>query len=254
MNKYIFDLLYHLVESLALAEKDDKMFGTQEQAKLALDHVERIIRTKMELLNKPSEQRVKPIGWSFAVLEVAVRWLIRQCGRIETECRHKSMDLVFKLTPCITGIKDTKDYFKSRLDIDTELYFLARFEGSTDKREVFKDSLSTYTTLNELVDGTDHFQLSSIQTWLGMLIAPLDCYTWVFGQRLLTPRDLFEKGKSCIWLSLQYFVDHIINADLVDMIKKVYKFQHKTECPNIIVCTPSELEEYRTAKCTALIR
>lgn len=48
VNKFIFELLYHLVQSLALAEKDDKMLGTQEQCKLALDHVERIIRVKVK--------------------------------------------------------------------------------------------------------------------------------------------------------------------------------------------------------------
>lgn len=48
VNKFIFELLYHLIESLALAEKDDKMLGTQEQCKQALDHVERIIRVKVK--------------------------------------------------------------------------------------------------------------------------------------------------------------------------------------------------------------
>lgn len=48
VNKFTFELLYYLIESLALAEKDDKLLGTQEQCKLALDHVERIIRVKVE--------------------------------------------------------------------------------------------------------------------------------------------------------------------------------------------------------------
>lgn len=177
VNKHIFELLYYLIESLALAEKDDKMFGTQEQTKLALDHVERIISTKKELLNQVNEIRVKPPGWTLSVLEVAVRWLLRQCGRVETECRHKAMDLVFKLTPCISGIKETKEYFKARLESDSEAYFLARFEGSAEKKEILKESLCNFRILTDL--GTDHFQLSFIQTWLGMLIAPLDCYTWV---------------------------------------------------------------------------
>lgn len=47
VNKFVFELLYYLIESLALAEKDDKMLGTQEQCRQALDHVERIIRVKV---------------------------------------------------------------------------------------------------------------------------------------------------------------------------------------------------------------
>ncbi len=68
VNKYIFELLYYLIESLAMAEKDDKMYGTQEHCKLALDHVERIVRTKSELLNQRNSDRVKPPGWSEPVL------------------------------------------------------------------------------------------------------------------------------------------------------------------------------------------
>ena len=127
VDAHIFDLLYHLVESLALAEHDDKMCGTQEQTKLALDHVERIMRAKTELLNAAGEKRVKPAGWSVAVMEVAVRWLVRQCGRAETECRHKAMDLVFKLAPCITGVKVQlccSSSFSLRLKIDIILFVI----------------------------------------------------------------------------------------------------------------------------------
>jgi DNA-dependent protein kinase catalytic subunit len=67
-NKHIFELLYYLIESLAMAEKDDRMYGTQEHCKLALDHVERIIRTKSEALNQRNPDRVKPPGWSESVL------------------------------------------------------------------------------------------------------------------------------------------------------------------------------------------
>jgi DNA-dependent protein kinase catalytic subunit len=254
VNIYIFDLLYHLIESLALAEKDDKMFGTQDQIKLGLDHVERIMRGKMELLNSPNEHRIKPLGWSVPVLEVAVRWLVRQCGRIETECRHKSMDLVYKLAPCITGIKDTKEYFKTKLDKESETHFLDRFEGSqTNKKD---DSLSNYKTLTDLIESSSshNSQLPFILKWLGALTAPLDCYTWVFGQRLLTPNQLFGRGKSCIWTSLQYFIDNIVNVDLTELIQINYKLKNNKECLDVIVCTPNELEDYHKAKCTALIR
>jgi DNA-dependent protein kinase catalytic subunit len=249
VNKYVFELLYYLIESLAIAEKDDKMYGTQEHCKLGLDHVERIIRIKSELLNQRSSERVKPMGWSESVLEVAVRWLMRQCGRIETECRHKSMELVYKLIPCINGIKETREYFQLRLKTETEVYFLARFEGSTEKKEILKDSLCNFKTLEDL--GVENFQITKIQTWLSMLTAPLDCYSWVFGERLLTPANLFSQNKSCIWHSLSYFIENIINYDLVDLIKKVYiQNGNKT----LILCSPSEIEEYKKAKCTSLIR
>jgi DNA-dependent protein kinase catalytic subunit len=250
VNKHIFELLYYLIESLSLAEKDDKMHGTQELAKLGLDHVERIIRTKSEILNQRNNERVKPPGWSESLLEVAVRWLMRQCGRTETECRHKSMDLVFKLAPFIEGIKETKKYFQVKYELEKETYFLARFEGSTEKREILKDCLCNFPTLKDL--GTTRFQISSIQTWLTMLVAPLDCYCWVFGERLLTPLNLFSSGKSVIWSSLSYFIENMINLDLNDLIKNIYITNIDQQELN--VHTPNELEDYRRSKCTAIIR
>lgn len=41
--------------------------------------------------------------WSVVKLDIAVRWLMRQCGRPQTDCRHACMKLVHQLAPCITG-------------------------------------------------------------------------------------------------------------------------------------------------------
>lgn len=168
------------------------------------------------------------------MLEVAIRWLMRQCGRIETECRHKSMELVHKLTPCINGVKDTREYFQLKLKHDGVGYFIGRFEGSVQKNLLFRDSLANFKTLPELGsgDGDDStYQLSFVLTWLGMLVAPLDCYTWIFGERLMQPSVLFGDAatpnapnpqKTCIWTSLSYFFDNVVNLDLTDLIKRVY--------------------------------
>ena len=184
VNKHIFELLYFLTESLALAERDDKMYGTQGHSRIGLDHVERIIRVKRQLLNERRTDRVKPVGWSEAILEVAVRWLMRQCGHMEIECRHKCMDLAFKLAPCIDGIHDTKEYFQLRLRTETETYFLARFEGGSSSERnniIYKDALNSYKTLDDLVgpwesDGGRRRsgigsggQLAKIHAWLAML-------------------------------------------------------------------------------------
>ena len=110
---------------------------------------------------------------------------MRQCGRSETECRHKSMELAYKLAPAIHNITDTKQYFQLKLATDTNMYFIARFEGFTNT-----DSLSNFTTLPLLAK--EQFQVSFCKSWLAMLIAPLDCYSWVFSERLLTPQDIFK--------------------------------------------------------------
>jgi hypothetical protein len=73
----------------------------------------------------------------------------------------------------IEGVKDTKSYFKLKLEKESELYFLARFEGVVEKKEILKNSINNYKTLVDL--GTDRFQLSLVTAWLAMLTAPLDC-------------------------------------------------------------------------------
>lgn len=191
---------------------------------------------KTEILNQKNTERVRPLGWSEAVLEVAVRWLMRQCGRIETECRHKSMELVHKLTPCIAG-KETREYFQLKLQCEGDSYFLARFEGSVEKRDLFKNSLVNFKTLPELSNAnmsneeagstnsedSSHYQLSYVLTWLSMLVAPLDCYSWIFGERLMQPSALLgPTSKTCIWTSLSYFIENIVNYDLVNLIKRIY--------------------------------
>ncbi len=36
-------------------------------------------------------------------LSVLVVWLLRQCGRPQTECRHQCMMLIYKLTSLLPG-------------------------------------------------------------------------------------------------------------------------------------------------------
>jgi len=178
-----------------------------------------------------------------------VRWLMRQCGRNETECRHKAMELAYKLAPAIHGITDTKDYFQLKLKTEGELYFIARFEGFSDKRDIVRDSLSNFKQLTDLATSGCYFQVSFVKAWLGMLIAPLDCYSWVFTERLLTPANIFNSSnKSCLWLSVHYFIENIINLSLDEVCHRVQPSSaHFT-------CTPHEIEEYKSAKCTAIVR
>lgn len=275
VNLYIFELFYYLIECLALCEHDDKMAGTQEQCKLALDHCERIIRVKRDLLNQFNAKRVKPYGWSEAVIEVAVRWLLRQCGRVETECRHKSMELVYKLAPCIRNTKDAKEYFQSKFKTDGELYFVQRFEGTLVIKKNYannlKHSLSTFPTLVDLLSETlvqtnsnsdgnstsnEHLNQfpNLIKIWLSMLIAPLDCYLWVFNERLLTAVNLLSTNKTIVWKSIVYFVDKIALYDLNEIYLSLYSNSDKNAFNREFLFTPSEIEDYRKHKCTLIVR
>ena len=258
VNMYIFELLYYFIECLAICENDDPMYGTQEQAKIALDHIERIIREKSKLLSNPSQHRVKPLGWAQPLLEVAVRWLLRQCGRVETECRHKSMELIYKLSPLIFGDKSARDYFQSKYKTDGDVYFLQRFEGGLkSEASNFKNCLlGDYPTLNDFIEKTNDEKMNKIpqfiKIWLSMLIAPLDCYLWIFKVGLLTPLNLFSSNKTVIWKSIAYFIDKIAFYDLHELHKNV--FDTVSDDDESSLFTPSEIDEFRRKKCTTIVR
>ena len=112
VDRFTFDILVHFVESLSIAHVDEKSLGTQDQCKKALEHLEKIIRLRADLLRKESTIRAEPAEWSKRTLDIAVRWLTRQCGRTQTECRHACMKLVYQLAPLIQGINTPIDYFQ----------------------------------------------------------------------------------------------------------------------------------------------
>jgi len=49
--------------------------------------------------------------WEDASLTSAVDWLLGQCGRTQTECRHTCMQLVYNLSPCLPGLLLFTDFF-----------------------------------------------------------------------------------------------------------------------------------------------
>ena len=51
-----------------------------------------------------------------------------------------------------------------------------------------KHGIEGFPTLDKV---SSIFSLQSSLSWFDMVLAALDCYTWVFGENLLTPADLF---------------------------------------------------------------
>lgn len=51
-----------------------------------------------------------------------------------------------------------------------------------------KQGIEGFPTLDKVAPV---FSLETALSWFDMVLAALDCYTWVFGENLLTPADLF---------------------------------------------------------------
>ena len=75
-------------------------------------------------------------------------------------------------------------------DIVTQFSFTARFEGGGYIGTV---KLGIDGAV-QLTDKSDTFSLAVVTDWFDSVLAALDCYTWVFGEGLLSPGELFSKS------------------------------------------------------------
>ncbi|CAF4534865.1 unnamed protein product, partial [Rotaria sp. Silwood2] len=186
IDVYTLQLLYVFVESLAIAQGDDPSLGTQRQAIETLSHVQRIIKEKSQVFIKETSKQHRPSSWTDATFDVAVRWLLRQCGRIETESRRKYIELACTFIPLLSGIRSIREYFELKVKSDGNVYFIELFEGtlSKEKKRKFKANLANQTCFTNM---SEQFSVPMVYQWLDTVIASLDCYTWVYSQGFLNP-------------------------------------------------------------------
>lgn len=247
VDQFIFNILVHFVKSLAISHSDEKSLGVHIQCNKALDHLERIIIKKADLLMKVNNQRKEPSYWTQVTLDYAVRWLVRQCGRPQTECRHACMKLVYKLAPYIQGIKSTKEYFNIFLKKEGPKYFLFRFEGGGDGA-IPGESLTDCPTL----ENKETFNLQETCQWFECILAALDCYIWVFDDDLLTSAEMFVdigSESTKIFHALCYFLEHVTFFSAQEMAAK-----NKGDLDESIYFTPREQEKFNRIKCTVIVR
>ncbi|ELU11183.1 hypothetical protein CAPTEDRAFT_224273 [Capitella teleta] len=247
VDQFSLQILSVLVNSLALAHRDDKSLGTQEQCKSALLHVERILIKKQVTFNKDSKQRIKPRGWRDANMTTAVRWLLRQCGRPQTECRHVCMRLVCQLAPCVHEINGARELFSVLLSQGNSEYFIQRFEfGMYSSARMGLNQKPTMSRVQE------NFSLNAACTWFDLVLATLDCYTWVFGERLMSPNQILiasnNKG-TIIFQVLHHFMEELAQEDISAAVKLFPKVADGSS-----IFTPREREDYNQTKCTVIVR
>ncbi|XP_071815133.1 DNA-dependent protein kinase catalytic subunit-like [Apostichopus japonicus] len=245
VEQFTFEILATFVQSLAMAHHDAKSLGTQEQASEVLKHLERIMKSKANILNKESKHRRIPsnLPGNCKTLSHLLVWLINQCGSPATECRHQCMALVFNLSSVLPGSNSANVWMKNTLKEKGASYFINRFEGGGGR-----DGTKNGIQVSPRIDLKDQpFSLSAICNWFDLLLGALDCYTWIFGQRLLTPSELFHAPSSSnLTKSLQYFLDDFAQHDLEHVALSLA--QHGG------IFTPWEQERYNQSKCTVAVR
>ncbi|XP_033121520.1 DNA-dependent protein kinase catalytic subunit-like [Anneissia japonica] len=247
VDMFTFEMLVVYVRSLALAHHDDKSLGTQEQGSEVLKHLGRIVKEKAALFNKTSKLRRLPRGFPqdmSPTLSHMILFLLTECGRPQTECRHQCMNLVSQLTPLQPGGCRTSDWMKNTLKEKGPDYFCSRFEGGggTGSAAV---GIRKYLTLPSM---SSAFSLKISTRWFDNILAALDCYCWSFGERLVTPSDVFtSRSNTALFESMEFFLQKLAMSD-INAATRLFR----TKASDTF--TPREHEEYNYAKCTVTVR
>ncbi|GAB6025762.1 hypothetical protein CHUAL_011747 [Chamberlinius hualienensis] len=250
VDRFIIEILYYFIESLAMADKDEKHFGTLEKCQAALKCVEKIIVVKSSMLQKKNAVRRKPQDFEHfqntdSDWDQMLLWLLNQFGRPESECRHYCMHLLTKLTS-IASAQGTTAYFESLLKLKGAGYFVSMFEGDSKIKSERLQIRNCPLMTDYLKNG---FSIVGAMSWLQLILSCLDCYTYVIAKNFLQSSDLFAaNSQSVVFKVVNYFNSDVALANLLssDFCKNL--------SINTDIFTPSEINDYCQLKCTVIVR
>ncbi|XP_078072249.1 DNA-dependent protein kinase catalytic subunit isoform X3 [Mustelus asterias] len=247
VEQFVFEVLVVYLESLALAHSDDKSLGTVQQCCDTIDHLKRIIKQKAHALNKPVKRRV-PRGFSSdqkLCLTDIVMWLLAQCGRPQTECRHKCMELFYELVPLLPGNKTPSSWLDEIIKENGVSFLVNKFEGAGNDLDRCS-GIIFHPTFNDL---QEPFSVRAALQWMDMLLAALDCYNTFIGLHLIKPNELLGTcQKSGFMKALHFFLKNLAMHDIT-AAEKCFAYGIKG-----ILFSPREREEYNYSKCTIIVR
>uniref|UniRef100_A0A4W3HBY9 DNA-dependent protein kinase catalytic subunit n=1 Tax=Callorhinchus milii TaxID=7868 RepID=A0A4W3HBY9_CALMI len=243
VDQFIFEVLVVYVESLALAHADDNSLGTVQQCCDAIDHLNRIIKQKASALNKPIKGRV-PRGFppdQPVSLKEVVMWLLTQCGRPQTECRHKCMVLFYELVPLLPGNKTPSCWLADVLKERGVSFLIGKFESAGSDHAKCSGIIYQPT----LKDLQEPFSVRAALQWMDMLLAALDCYNTFVRLAMVKPSELLGEYS---FVSMNFFLKTLARHDITAA----------EECFTLgvkgVLFSPREREEYNYCKCTIIVR
>nr|XP_055174250.1 DNA-dependent protein kinase catalytic subunit isoform X3 [Nyctereutes procyonoides] len=247
VEQFVFEALVTYLESLALAHTDEKPLGTIRQCCDAIDHLRRIIEKKHVSLNKVKKRR-RPRGFppsaSLCLLDM-VQWLLAHCGRPQTECRHKSIELFYKFVPLLPGNKSPSLWLKDILKNKDTSFLINTFEGGGGGCDRPSGILAQPTLFH--LQGP--FSLRAALQWMDMLLAALECYnTFIEEKTLKAPDVLGTETQSSLWKAVAFFLENIAMHDIT-AAEKCFSTGAAGHRPS-----PQEGERYNYSKCTIVVR
>uniref|UniRef100_A0AAR2L7W1 DNA-dependent protein kinase catalytic subunit n=1 Tax=Pygocentrus nattereri TaxID=42514 RepID=A0AAR2L7W1_PYGNA len=239
VEQFVFEVLVVFVESLALAHSDEKSLGTVQQCCSALDHLKRIIEHKADSLNQSTKRRTPrgfPPEQTVSLCDV-VMWLLTQCGRPQTECRHKCMELFYEFVPLLSGKPSPAQWLEEQVKKEGQRFLIARLEGG---------GLLCQPTLREV---EAPFSVRAALQWMDLLLATLDCYNTFTGLRLIQPQRILGDEKSSFLPAIRFFLTELAMHDM-KAASACFRVSDSTS-PHF---SHRERELYNYNKCTIVVR
>uniref|UniRef100_A0A3Q3H2P1 DNA-dependent protein kinase catalytic subunit n=1 Tax=Labrus bergylta TaxID=56723 RepID=A0A3Q3H2P1_9LABR len=233
VEQFVFEVLVVFIESLSLAHSDERSMGKySSNCDFRLhkcDYNKHLIQSKMLQDSEHSKHYVEP-GFppdERLSLSDVVSWLLEQCGRPQTECRHRCMALFYEFIPLLPGKKSPPQWFDGMLKEEGVGFLISRFEGG---------GLLSQPTLRDL---SGPFSVRAALQWMDLLLAALDCYNTFISQR--TAKSSFLKAVS-------FFLSELSTRDL-SAAESCFPVGEKTSH-----FSPREVDQYNFSKCTIIVR
>ncbi|XP_048062032.1 LOW QUALITY PROTEIN: DNA-dependent protein kinase catalytic subunit-like [Megalobrama amblycephala] len=240
VEQFVFEMLVVFVESLALAHFDEKSLGTVQQSCSSLDHLKRIIKHKADSLNKNSKRRI-PRGFppdQSVCLSDVVMWLLTQCGRPQTECRHKSMELFYEFAPLLPGNPSPAAWLDEQVKQRGPGFLISCLEGG---------GLLSQPTLREL---EAPFSIRGTLHWMDLLLAALDCYSTFTKLHCVQPQRILGTGEKSSFLpAVRFFLTELSMQD-VHAARACFRTGNAGQSH----FSPRETEQYNYSKCSIIVR
>nr|XP_033326810.1 DNA-dependent protein kinase catalytic subunit-like [Megalopta genalis] len=212
VSMYWLEILYCFVKSLDGCNDPSIV--------VALDHVERVLIAKKNLLNAHHSKRRLPAEFKGDTLTDAVYWLFSQCGCINLPCRTKCMDLVVKLSEHLKDCDSVTTMINNFIDDHGNDAFNAMIFGELDSKI---ESLSCSIILP--------------------LLRSLDCYIWLIKNDLLEMEYLFAKTNT---------KNEILFNSAKNFVYVVNKIKSETDDDSVVMLS-IEFEELQSLQCKLII-
>ncbi|KAI9103040.1 hypothetical protein DFS34DRAFT_576740, partial [Phlyctochytrium arcticum] len=207
VNQFSFEILYHLLASIKLADTGTAGSAVPPATKSAIKHIMKIIKVKANMFRSDtggsrSLRRGFP-GLDTCDLGGLADWIFGEIGRIEVEYSQTCMELLMELIPLISS--------KVPVPLNLCCCLLICVDPAYLRQILEKHSLS--------IPHREAFHSKKFSNWLRQLGAALSGYTFVTSSRLLTPSAAQQMATSALFPAAIFFVDRVaLTSDELDFV------------------------------------